>query len=131
MQWTGRSVRLYFANHCPPAADRRYVMRRNLPIFMSTVSLMLCAAICILWARSGRRSDYASIAPAWRHFVCVTFPGGLKFSTWPHPVQPGGLQFASYEYGIRNAHGAWTDRPVSSWSKLGFDLRPLQFSNQS
>jgi hypothetical protein len=106
-------------------------MRRKLPIFIAAVSLLLCAAICVLWVRSGRRSDYASVAPAWRALVCMTFPGGLKFSTWPTPVEPGGFKFASYEYGVRNAYGAWMNRPLVSWSKLGFDLRPLQFSNQT
>jgi hypothetical protein len=109
-------------------------MRRLAPhlfTFYSAVSLLLCVAVCVLWVRSGGRSDYASVAPAWRHFVCMTFPGGLKFSTWPRPVQPGGLRFASYEYGVRNAQGAWMNRPAMSWSKLGFGLHPLQFSNQS
>ena len=58
-------------------------------------------------------------------------PGRPELASWPRPVQPGGFKFASYEYGVRNAQGAWMDRPAVSWSKLGFDLRPLQFSNQS
>jgi hypothetical protein len=106
-------------------------MRRNFAILVAGISLLLCAAACALWLRSGQRSDYASVAPAWRHFVFMTFPGGLKVSTWPDPVQPGGLKFASYEYGVRNAYGGWVDRPAVSWSKLGFDVRPLRFSNQA
>ena len=106
-------------------------MRRKFAIFIAVVSLLLWATTCVLWARSGRRSDYASVAPAWRHFVCMSFPGGLKFMTWPQPAQPRGLKFASYEYEVRNEYGAWVARPAVSWSRLGFDLRPLQFGNQS
>jgi hypothetical protein len=105
--------------------------RRKLTILVAGGSLLLCAAACAFWLRSEHRSDYVSVAPAWRHFACMTFPGGLKVSTWPDPVEPGGLKFASYEYGVRNAYGAWMDRPVVSWGKLGFDARPLKFSNQA
>ncbi len=97
---------------------------------MAVLSLLLCVSIGGLWVRSRRCLDYVSVAPAWRQFVCMTFPGGLKISTWPDPVQPDGVQFASYEYGVRNAYGGWVDPPAVSWSKLGFDVRPLQFSNQ-
>jgi hypothetical protein len=106
-------------------------MLRRLFTLVAALSLLLCVAAAVLWARSGTRSDYASVAPSWRAFVCMTFPGGLKVSTWPDPVQPGGLRFASYEYEVRNAYGAWMPRPAVSWAKLGFDFKPLQFSNQS
>jgi hypothetical protein len=98
---------------------------------LTVLSLLLCVAVCVLWVRSGRRSDYVSVAPKWRHFVFMTFPGGVKFSSWPNPVQLGGFEFASYEYEVRNAQGGWTPRPAVSWSKLGFDFRPLRFSYQS
>jgi hypothetical protein len=113
--------------------NRRTVKRicRILLNALTVLSLVLCVAACVLWVRSGRRSDYVSVAPKWRHFVCMTFPGGVRFSSWPNPVQPGGVKLGSYEYEVRNAHGAWMPRPAMSWSKLGFDFRPLRFSNQS
>ena len=106
-------------------------MRRALNRLSLAVSLIVCVALCLLWVRSDRRSDYASVTLAWRAFVVMSYPGGLKLSTWPNPVQPRGMAFASYEYGVRNRFGAWTDRPTVSWKNLGFDIKPLQFSNQS
>ena len=106
-------------------------MLRRLFTGLSVLSLLLFVAVVVLWARSGRRCDYASVAPAWRCFVCMTFPGGVKLATWPDPVEPGGFRFASYPYNVRNAHGAWMERPAVSWSKLGFAFKPLQFSNQT
>jgi hypothetical protein len=38
----------------------------------------------------------------------------VKFSSWPDPVQPGGFKFASHEYGVRNAYGAWMSRPCGA-----------------
>jgi hypothetical protein len=108
---------------------------RRLPRILLNVatvtSLVLCVGTCVLWARSGRRSDYAAAAPTWRHFGFTTVPGGLKLTTWPNPAQPGGLVFASYEYDVRNAQGGWVPRPAARPSVLGFDLRPLRFSYQA
>jgi hypothetical protein len=103
------------------------MMKRRLLNLLTVLSLLLCVAVCVLWVRSPRRCDYASVITSWRHFVCMTFPGGVKFSTWPHPVERPALRLDSYEYGVRNAFGAWISRPTVSWARLGFDYKPLQF----
>ena len=61
-------------------------MRRWVLKVLAAFSLLLCAAVCVLWVRSARRSDYVSVALKWRHFVFMSFPGGVKFSSWPKPA---------------------------------------------
>jgi hypothetical protein len=106
-------------------------MKRFLLVTLTLLSCLLCAAFGVLWARSPNHCDYASKVTATRHYVGVTFPGGVKLSTWPAPVEPpSGFKFETYEYGARNAQGVWMDHPAVSWSKLGFDFKPLRFTNQ-
>ena len=106
-------------------------MRRARSIVLSAASLALLAATCALWSRSGQRSDYAGKTTPTRVYVAMTFPGGVKFTTWGSPQEkPGPVQLASYEYDVRNAYGAWMSRPAVSWAKGGFDLQEVRFSNR-
>lgn len=106
-------------------------MRSVFRIGISVLCLLACAAVCVLWGRSSRYSDYAGKVTASRHVVLMTFPGGVKVATWGAPQeQPGAWTFASYEYEVRNAYGAWMSRPAVSWAKFGFDLQEVRFSNR-
>ena len=106
-------------------------MKRILLGNLTLLSCLLCGAFVVLWARSAKHCDYAATVTRTRHYVWMSFPGGVKMSTWPSPLEPpSGFKYRTYEYGVKNAHGAWMDRPDVSWSKLGFDFKPLTFTYQ-
>jgi hypothetical protein len=106
-------------------------MKRFLLVTLTVLSSLLCAGLGVLWYRSPDLCDYASTVTRGRHYVAATFPGGVKFSTWEDPLEPPApFKYTTYQYGVKNAEGAWMDRPAVSWSKWGFDYRPLQFSYQ-
>jgi hypothetical protein len=110
----------------PPQSPLRRATRYTVAILCLAVAI----AATILWIRSPRRADYARLTTPSRHYLFITFPGGVRFSTWPGPLDPPGVALTSYEYDVRNAAGAWTPRPTVSWSRLGFDLQPVHFSNK-
>src|SRR5688572_15349337 len=106
-------------------------MRRAARAVFYTLLIALCAATILLWVRSSNHLDHASVVTPSRHFVAMTFPGGVTFSTWPDPAEPpSGPRLHSYPYEVRNAYGAWVSpQPTDGW-KLGFDLQPVHFSNE-
>jgi hypothetical protein len=112
----------------PTAASRP--IRRLARYALTLLCLAVAIAAITLWIRSPRHADYARLTTTSRQYVFITFPGGVRFSTWPGPVDPPGATLTSYEYDVRNAMGAWTPRPSVPWSRIGFDLKPLHFSNK-
>jgi hypothetical protein len=105
----------------------RSVLRR----WVIAACLAVAGTAVVFWARSPSRTDYGSWTTTHRQFLLVTIPRGLRFSTWPEPQNPPGLTLTSTVYFVKNAWGAWVSPDEVGWSKLGFDLRAVQFSNHA
>jgi hypothetical protein len=105
-------------------------VKRRVFNFAAALSLVMCVATVVLWVRGPRRSDYVSLVPRWRAFVGMTQPGAVKFASWPSPRDDVRSSVASYEYGVRNAEGAWINPPARAKGPLGFDLRPVRLGNR-
>src|SRR5262245_25057385 len=100
------------------------IVKRRLFNLLAVVSLVLCLASLVLWIRDSRHFDYAAISSSSRLFVCTTFPGGLKFSSWPGQGQGrAGFRFRSFRYNLPDASGQWISPPQVSWAMLGFDFK--------
>ena len=80
---------------------------------MTLLCLAFAIAVIVLWIRSPRRADYARLATTSRQYVFITFPGGVRFSTWPGPLNPPGIMLNSQDYDVHNPMGAWTPRPTT------------------
>lgn len=111
-------------------STRLPLARRIFMISMCALCLSLLAGILFEWFRSPARCDYARWTTTTRQYVLMTFPQGVRFSTWPGPQNPPGVTFASNPYYLRNSSGAWASPLKVSWAKLGFDLKQVQFSNR-
>src|SRR5687767_14684684 len=70
------------------ATDRPYVMRPKLFTLCSAVSLLLCAAVCVLWVRSYGLIDWVQWTDH-RHFPGVASSDGrmiYSYQFWPDGV---------------------------------------------
>jgi hypothetical protein len=107
------------------------VFRRWVDAFVIVICLAIAFAAVVFWVRSPRRFDYARLTTPHRQFLLVTIPHGLRFSTWPDPQNTPEVTLTSYVYFVKNAWGAWVSPDEVEWSKLGFGLRAVQFSNRA
>jgi hypothetical protein len=101
-------------------------MTRRLPNLLALLSLLLCAAVEVLWVRTYRATDSLDYTAGRNEYGVGTFPGGLHFSRSFYPeVQSymrDGWSFSSHAYGpgrIGSFYGTWLPEQYD-WSHWGF-----------
>src|SRR5687768_10641217 len=123
--------------HSDPALRQRFGaanvagMRRALRTITVVLSPLLCTGAAALRFRSPRYLDHASVITSSRHYVLITYPGGIQVATWSDPAEPArGLRVATYPYYERNEFGAAAEPLRVDWGRFGFDVGGVHFSNE-
>src|SRR4051794_32811992 len=93
-------------------------MRRKLFTFFSALSLLLCVAVCVLWVRGRRNSDYVSYTRAEQTLVVGSSGGGKVMVAWHSHVRAvAGFYYLTYPVGIGE------QRLPNTWEFAGFAVR--------
>ena len=105
------------------AADRPYVMRRKLFSLCAAVSLLLCVAACVVWARSYAVKETVAWTP-WSGLLLEAFSApGRVYVRWNTGLQwpPSGVRH--FERSVEETDLAFNWRGYTDWNALGIGYR--------